>query len=63
MPTYRVRVVKPTTLYADLYIEAGDEDEAEEIAQIEALSSRPEWELSSDCEAPWVDSEDIEEIE
>ena len=62
MANFRVRVVRTTTQYADLYIEADDSFLAEEEAQIQAIQGGVSWELSDEAGSPGVDSDDTEKL-
>ncbi len=62
MPGFKVRVLRDTTEYADLYIEADNESAAEEEAQIRALQHGIDWERSTDAGAPYVAEDETEEV-
>lgn len=63
MPGYKVRVVRDTTDYADLFIEADSEELAEEEAQIQALQDHGiDWERSTDAGTPRVAEDETEEV-
>lgn len=61
MPKYRVRLIKDTTLYRDVIVEARNRDEAEDEAEELAFDSG-RWELSDDTSAPYVAEDGIEEV-
>ena len=63
MPGYKVRVLRDTTEYADLFIEADSEELAEEAAQIKALRDHGiDWERSTDAGPPRVAEDETEEV-
>lgn len=63
MSKFRVRVLKDTTLYSDVEVEAEDEAEAEEIAQMRALQGEVKFLLSDDASAPYIADDETEEVE
>lgn len=64
MPKFRVMVIRPTTQYAFIEVEADDESVAEEEAQIRALQGNVEWELSTEPSgAPYVLDDETEEVD
>jgi hypothetical protein len=62
MSKYRVRLLRDATLYLDVVVEAEDETEAEEQAQMAAFGPA-RWELSDDTGAPYVAGGSTEEVD
>ena len=62
MPKFRVHVVKETTLYCDVEIDAEDLCEAEETAQQLALEGKLTFNLSDEAGAPYIAEDATEEV-
>jgi len=62
MSKFRVRVLRDTTLYADVEVEAEDASEAEEKAQMLALRGQVKFHLSDDSSAPYIADDETEEV-
>jgi len=60
---FKVRVLRDTTEYADLCIDADSAEHAEEEAQLQALRNHGiDWERSTDPGAPYVADDKTEEL-
>ena len=60
---YRVMLVRATTEYTFVEVEAKDEGEAEKLADKRGQEPALDWEVSCDHEPHWVDDDSIEEID
>ncbi len=63
MPKFKVMLVRATTKYAFVEIEADTASQAEELAGKREVGDKAEWELSCDSEPHWVDDDSTEEID
>jgi len=59
---FRVRVLKDTTLWADVEVDADDEAGAEEEAQMIALQGGVTFSLSCEASAPYIADDETTEI-
>lgn len=61
MPKFKVRVIAETTVYADVEVEALNEDDAEELALKKAKNGEVRYELSEGNALDW-ESEEVEKV-
>ena len=63
MPKFNVRLLRDTTRYVDVEVEAEDLVEAEEEAQLLGFQPGLKWRVSDESGAPYVSEDETEEVE